>query len=52
MVEVAEGIGQANPHVTWKHYAKLYDRSNVNDRVRAAQASLDTYGGGQTGRSV
>lgn len=41
MVEVAEFMGQADAGVTWKHYAKLFDRSDVNARVRAAQASLN-----------
>jgi hypothetical protein len=30
----------SNPGVTWKHYARLFDRSDVEARVRAAQASL------------
>jgi len=40
MVEVADLMGQADPNVTWKHYAKLFDPSDVAARVRAAQASL------------
>jgi integrase len=43
MLETATIMGQADPGVTWKHYARLYDRSDVNARVRAAQASLDAY---------
>ena len=31
---------QADPGVTWKHYARLFDRSDVNARIRAAQTSL------------
>lgn len=41
MLETATIMGQADPGVTWEHYARLYDRSDVNARVRAAQASLD-----------
>jgi integrase len=41
MLEVAETMGQADPSVTWKHYAKLFDRSDVEARVRAAQTSLE-----------
>jgi integrase len=40
MLEVATVMGQADPGVTWKHYARLFDRSDVDARVRAAQASL------------
>jgi integrase len=42
MLETATVMGQADPGVTWKHYARLFDRSDVNARVRAAQASLGT----------
>lgn len=42
MLEVATIMGQADAGVTWKHYARLFDRSDVEARVRAAQASLDT----------
>ena len=42
MLETATVMGQADPGVTWKHYARLFDRSDVEARVRAAQASLDT----------
>lgn len=41
MLETATVMGQADARVTWKHYAKLFDRSDVNARVRAAQSSLD-----------
>jgi hypothetical protein len=34
-------MGQADPGVTWKHYARLFDRSDVDKRVRDAQASLE-----------
>jgi hypothetical protein len=42
MLETATIMGQSggNPGVTWKHYARLFDRSDVEARVRAAQASL------------
>jgi len=40
MLETATIIGKADPGVTWKHYARLFDRSDVNIRVRAAQASI------------
>ncbi len=40
MVETATVMGQSDPGVTWRHYARLFDRSDVNARVRAAQASL------------
>lgn len=41
MLEVATLMGQADPGVTWRHYARLFDRSDVEARARAAQASLD-----------
>lgn len=41
MLETATVMGQADAGVTWKHYARLFDRSDVEARVRAAQASLD-----------
>jgi integrase len=41
ILETATIMGQADPGVTWKHYARLFDRSDVHMRVRAAQASLD-----------
>ena len=39
--EVAEVMGQSDPHTTWKHYLRLFDRTAVEDRIRQAQASLD-----------
>lgn len=39
--EVAEVMGQSDPHTTWKHYLRLFDRTEVEDRIRQAQASLD-----------
>jgi hypothetical protein len=41
MLETATVMGQADPGVTWKHFARVFDRSDVDARVRAAQASLD-----------
>jgi integrase len=41
MPEVADLMGQKDAHVSWKHYVRLFDRSDVNARVRAAQASLN-----------
>jgi integrase len=41
MLETSIVMGQADPGVTWKHYARLFDRSDVHARIRAAQASLD-----------
>ena len=40
MLETATIMGQADPGVTWKHYARPFDRSDLEARVRAAQASL------------
>ncbi|MGN6431639.1 MAG: hypothetical protein ACTHNB_13055 [Gaiellaceae bacterium] len=40
MLETATIMGQADPGVTWKQRARLFDRSDVEARVRAAQASL------------
>jgi integrase len=40
--EVAEVMGQSDPLTTWKHYLRLFDRTEVEDRIRQAQASLDT----------
>jgi integrase len=37
LAETADVMGQADPLVTWKHYLKLFDRSKVADRIRAAQ---------------
>ena len=39
--EVAGIMGQNDPHTTWKHYLRLFDRSKVEERIRQAQASLD-----------
>lgn len=33
-------MGQSDPHITWKHYVKLFDPTDVAARVRAAQASI------------
>jgi integrase len=44
MVETAAVMGQKDPHVTWKHYVKLFNPSDVAARVRAAQASLSLDG--------
>jgi hypothetical protein len=33
-------MGQSDAGVTWMHHARLFDRSDVEARVRAAQASL------------
>jgi hypothetical protein len=35
-------MGQSDPLTTWKHYLRLFDRTEVEDRIRQAQASLDT----------
>ena len=40
LVEVASIVGHSDPSVTAKVYAHLFDRSDVEERVRAAQASL------------
>jgi integrase len=40
MLEMATIMGQSDPGVTRKHYARLFDRSDVEARARAAQASL------------
>ena len=40
MPETATVMGQADAGATGKHYARLFDRSDVNARVRAARASL------------
>jgi hypothetical protein len=34
-------MGQDDPLTTWKHYLKLFDRSKVNERIRAAQESIE-----------
>ena len=44
VVETAALMGQSDPLVTWKHYLKLFDRSDVAARVRAAQESLSRGG--------
>jgi len=33
-------MGQRDPQVTWRHYYRLFDKSDVHARVRAAQSSL------------
>lgn len=38
--ETAKVMGQKNPDVTWRHYYRLFDKSNLAERVRAAQSSL------------
>jgi hypothetical protein len=40
MLETATVMGQGDAGVTWEHYARLFDRSDVDARVRAARASL------------
>jgi integrase len=44
MLETATVMGQKDAHVTWRHYARLFDRSDVNARVRAAQDSISRPG--------
>jgi integrase len=41
LAETADVMGQADPLVTWKHYLKLFDRSKVNEKIRAAQESIE-----------
>jgi integrase len=41
MLETATVMGQSDPHVTWKHYARLFDPTDVAKRVRAAQESIE-----------
>jgi integrase len=41
LAETADVMGQADPLVTWKHYLKLFDRTKVNERIRAAQESIE-----------
>jgi integrase len=41
MLETATVMGQKDPQVTWKHYARLFDRTKVNERIRAAQESIE-----------
>jgi len=38
--ETAKVMGQKNPQVTWRHYYRLFDKSNVAERVRAAQTTI------------
>jgi integrase len=38
--ETAKVMGQKNPHVTWRHYYRLFDKSTVAERVRAAQSRV------------
>jgi nitrate reductase assembly molybdenum cofactor insertion protein NarJ len=40
LAETADVMGQADPLMTWRHYLKLFDRSKVNERIRAAQESV------------
>jgi len=40
--ETAKVMGQQNPDVTWKHYYRLFDKSNLAERVREAQSSITT----------
>lgn len=41
MLETAAVMGQSDPEVTWKHYARLFDPTKVAERVRAAQDSIE-----------
>jgi hypothetical protein len=41
MLETATVMGQSDPHITWRHYARLFDPSDVAARVRAAQESIE-----------
>jgi integrase len=38
--ETAKVMGQKNPQVTWRHYYRLFDKSSVAERVRAAQSTI------------
>ena|SRR5436190_5017491 len=40
MLETATVMGQKDPSVTWKHYARLFNPTDVAARVRAAQESI------------
>ena len=40
LAETADVMGQDDPLTTWKHYLRLFDRSKVNERIRAAQESF------------
>jgi integrase len=41
--ETAKVMGQKNPQVTWRHYYRLFDKSNVAERVRAAQSAITDF---------
>ena len=41
MLETATVMGQKDPSVTWKHYARLFNPTDVAARVRAAQESIE-----------
>jgi integrase len=41
LVEVASMVGHSDATVTARHYARLFDRSDVAARVRAAQAAIE-----------
>jgi integrase len=38
--ETAKVMGQKKPQVTWRHYYRLFDKSTVAERVRAAQTTI------------
>ena len=38
--ETAKVMGQKNLQVTWRHYYRLFDKSNVAERVRAARTTI------------
>jgi integrase len=44
ILETAAVMGQKDALVTWRHYARLFDKSDVNARVRAAQSSIEVGG--------
>jgi integrase len=44
LVEVAAIVGHSDATVTAKHYARLFDRSDVAGRARAAQSSISIEG--------
>lgn len=44
-MEVAAIVGHSDSSVTAKIYSHLFDRSDVEARVRAAQVSLSESGG-------
>jgi hypothetical protein len=33
-------MGEKNPQVTWRHYYRIFDKSTVAERVRAAQTTI------------